>query len=321
MIGGAGLNAQAHESLLSRALRLARFWRARLLPVAGIGLAGVFLYWTYRYRSQIGDTFANLGGLPLLVIVALMMCSIGVTVLSFTALVRGKGYAFRAADAYHALNLSQLASMIPGGIWGYAGLAGALWSKGIKKSDSVIVIFLYTLISLSACAIVGFSGLAAVLGWGYAVVCVLPFALIAAARDWLDGVRATRFPESSALPSRWTLIKVLLLSILVWVLSSAAFASLLYTSTGFGAAPLWVVTGAYSAAYLGGYVSLLAPSGLGVSEGLVSLLLHSYIGTDKILSIAISFRIIQTLITWLNILVTVVLTSRQAPAAAKGSDS
>ena len=227
-------------------------------------------------------------------------------------LVRDKGYTFGFADGYHSLNLSQIAAMIPGGIWGYAGLAGLLWTKGIAKVDSIIIIFVYTLVMLSSCVIVGISGLITILGWKYAIICLLPFLVLILGRDWLDKIRQKYYPESSPLPSILALLKALLLGVLVWAITASCFAWLLYTGEGTELIPFWTVIGAYAAGYLGGYISILVPSGLGVSEGLVALMLGPYVGTDKILAVAISFRIIHTLIVWCNIVISVILTTKEA---------
>ena len=146
---------------------------------------------------------------------------------------------------------------------------------------------------LSACAIVGISGLISILGWGYAIICLLPFFFLLFGRDWLDKIRQTYYPESSCLPSTSALLKVLFLGIIVWIIISSCFAWLLYTGIGTGIIPFWTVIGAYATGYLGGYISILVPSGLGISEGLAALMLGSYIGTDRILAVAISFRIIH----------------------------
>jgi hypothetical protein len=114
------------------------------------------------------------------------------------------------------------------------------------------------------------------------------------------------------LPSKWALLKVLFLGVVIWIIASVCFTWLLYASEGAGVIPFWTVTGAYAAGYLGGFIALLAPSGLGVSEGIVTLILAPYIGTEKILSIAISFRIIQTIVIWSNILITIILTSKES---------
>lgn len=284
-----------------------RKWRARLAPVALILTLGVVLYWAWTYRALIESTFRSAGLATIATMLPLLLGSLVLTVLAFCLLVRAKGYPFRLSDAYHSLNISQLASMIPGGIWGYAGLAGVLWAKRISKADSIIIIIVYTLIMLSACAMVGIAGLASLLGWVYALFSLIPLLILLIGWRALDGLRERYFPGTSPLPSRSRLLQVLGLGLVVWILSGAAFAVLLRASVGPSAVPLWMAAGSYAAGYVGGYISVFAPSGLGVSEGIIALLLGSHIGAEKALAIAISFRIIQTVWVWCNILVTVLL--------------
>jgi len=61
---------------------------------------------------------------------------------------------------------------------------------------------------------------------------------------------------------------------------------------------------------LGGYITLIAPSGIGISEGLATLILSPYAATDKVMAVAISFRIIQTFTIWCNILLAIILSSK-----------
>lgn len=281
-------------------------------PVFGVAILGLFLYWIWIYRDIIVDTFKKIGFAQLAVLIISIMVSTILSVYALVILVQDKGYTFGFADGYHSLNLSQIAAMIPGGIWGYAGFAGLLWSKGIAKVDSVIIIFVYTLVMLSSCVIVGISGLINILGWGYATIFLLPFLVLFLGRDWLDKIRKKYYPESSPLPSILAAIKALFLGVLVWIITSSCFAWLLYTSKEATVIPFWTVVGAYATGYLGGYISIFVPSGLGVSEGLVALMLGSYIGTDRILPVAIAFRIIHTFIIWCNILLSAILTSKKA---------
>jgi uncharacterized membrane protein YbhN (UPF0104 family) len=295
----------------SKFMRSIKNWRAKLSPVIGIGIVGVFLYWIWIYREVVISTFQKVGFVQLAILFIILCLSMILSVYTFTILVQDMGYAFGFTDGYHSLNLSQLASMVPGKIWGFAGLAGLLWSKGISTVDSVLIILINTLIMLSACAIVGITGLISILGWGYAIICLLPFLMLLFGRDCLDKIRQKYYPGSSSLPSKWALLKVLFLGVAIWIIASVCFTWLLYASEGAGVIPFWIVAGAYAAGYLGGFIALLAPSGLGVSEGIVTLILAPYIGTEKILSIAISFRIIQTIVIWSNILITIILTSIQ----------
>ena len=72
----------------------------------------------------------------------------------------------------------------------------------------------------------------------------------------------------------------------------------------------WMVAGAYAAGYLVGYLAIFVPSGLGVSEGIVTLILGPYLGAEHVLAASVSFRILHTMLVWCNILISVLLTSR-----------
>jgi len=300
-------------AMLPRSIGKLRKW---LTPIVGIAALTIFIYWLWDYRQTIRAIFENLGAAQLIVIAALLAFSGVLTAATFALIVRSKGYRFGIADAYHSLNYSQLASMIPGGIWGFAGLAGALWSKGISKADSLLAIILHTIVMLTGCAIVGITGLASTFGWPLALISLLPFVILAVARGPLDGVRKKFLPESSNLPSAFVMVKALLLGIAVWAIASACFAWLLYSDTVPGAAAFWKSMGAYATGYLGGYIALFAPSGLGVSEGLVALLLAPEVGTEKALSAAIAFRIVNTFVIWCNILVTVIVSNKKGGASS-----
>lgn len=253
-----------------------------------------------------------MGGFNVVFVALLIETALILSVFTFTILVKDKGYSFRFLDGYHALNLSQLASMIPGKVWGFAGLAGLLWSRGISKLDSVFIIVLNTLVMLSACAIIGVSGLVAIFGWEYASICVLPFLVLVLGRNQLEKILSRYFPVMTSLPSTWRLLAVLVVGVLVWLIVSTSFTWFLYLSEGAASVPFWTVAGAYAAGYLGGFLSMIAPSGLGVSEGLIALILGPYLGTETVISIAISFRFIQTFVIWCNILLTLAVTSMRA---------
>lgn len=284
-------------------------WRNILSPIIGVGVLILFGYWLWQYRDIILNSLKQIGFTQLVITILLMILAMILTVWVLVILVRDKGYNFTFADGYHALNLSQLASMIPGGVWGFAGFAGFLWSRGISKIDSAIIIFLNTLIMLSTCAVVGVSGLATIFGWMYALACFIPLLIILFGRNYMDELRKKYFPKSSTLPSLKTLSQATVLGICVWLIISFCFAWMLSSSNRDANISYQVVMGAYATGYLGGYLAILVPSGLGVSEGLTTLLLSSYLESQKTLAVAVSFRIIHTLAIWGNIVLSVVLTS------------
>jgi hypothetical protein len=279
--------------------------------VFGTVLFGLFAYWVVRYWMTINSLLKNMGGIELIGLGLVVVVSAVVTVFVLVVLLKSKGYDFGFLDGYYALNIAQLASMIPGGVWGFAGFAGALWSKGISKPDSAIVIFVNTLVMLTACAVVGFSGLASVLGDRYMLLVFAPFLGMVLSRNRLELLRQKNYPATSSLPSIRALLSSLLLGVLVWILVGLCFAAFLYRAAYPSSVPLLVVLGAYTTGYLGGYLAIFAPSGIGVSEGLTALLLSSYLPVEQTLAVGVTFRIFHTLIVWLNLMVALMLHSRK----------
>jgi glycosyltransferase 2 family protein len=219
------------------------------------------------------------------------------------------GYAFSLRDGYYSLNLSQIAAMVPGKIWGFAGLAALLVARGISQQDSVLIITLNMLIMLSACVVVGAGALTAVIGWKYTLLCLLPILFLFIGRGQLDKARRRFYKQSSPLPSSFTLIKLLIIGVVSWVMVSSAFAWLVYTDLGGWPASPFLIAGAIPAGYVAGFLALFTPSGLGVSEGVVTLMLEPSIGRDKALALAITFRIIHTGVLWANIGTTLLMLS------------
>jgi len=291
---------------VDKLLQQLKKWRSVLSPFVAIIILGVFLYWIWNYREIIKSTFNEVGIFQIITIILLICLSLIVTIFTFTILVQDKGYKLSFIDGYHAINLSQLAAMIPGKIWGFAGLVALFRTKGISTMDSVLIIFINTLVSLSACVIIGILGLIPVIGWGLTLLCLLPFLVLLIGRPWLEKLGNRFYPGSTGLPSTSAMLMVLILYIFQWIIVSACFAWFVDTSVGYIEIPFLTVASAFAAGYLGGFISLLAPSGLGVSEGIVTIILAPFIPTAKILSIAISFRIIHTLVIWVNIVVTLI---------------
>ncbi len=299
------------DSQFDKILVTARRVRPFLYPVFGVGLLAVFAFWLWRFWESVVNLMGDIGSIKLIGLAVLLLASVALSVCVLVVLIQSKGYKFSFLHAYQALNISQLASMIPGGVWGFAGFAGALWSKGVSKPDSAIIVFLNTVTMLTACAIVGISGLATVLGNGYVLLAIAPFIVLLLARNRLELFRQQYYPVASQLPSIRALLFSLSLGVVVWTIVGICFAAFLYQGPGASKVPILVVLGAYATGYLGGYLSLFAPSGIGVSEGLTALLLSPYVRPEHTLAAAVAFRVFHTLLVWLNVLATLALHSRK----------
>lgn len=297
------------ERIRSYFSALAR-WRGLISKIAVILILGLLVYWLYENRMLVWRVFTELGVGGLLMMLGATTLTLWLSSFALAWLVQGMGYHFSALDAYHCLNLSQIAAMLPGKVWGYAGLAGLLWARQVSKTDSVVIIVLNTGLMLSACALVGWVGLVAVWGWAYALIALVPLIALLSSRDVLEALRQRFFGTWSAVPSRRMFIQVSAIGVAAWLVSGVSFAWLVQSSAA-NVSPLALIS-AYSAGYLAGYLSLIAPAGLGVSEGVTAVLLGDPLGIERAFALALTFRIIQTLAQWLNILVTLTMLNWRA---------
>jgi uncharacterized membrane protein YbhN (UPF0104 family) len=106
------------------------------------------------------------------------------------------------------------------------------------------------------------------------------------------------------LPSTSALLRALAVGVASWSVAAVAFVWLVYSDVrDWPVSPL-LVAGALPASYVIGFLALITPSGLGVSEGVITLILGQSLGRDKALALAISYRIIHTSVLWINIAIT-----------------
>lgn len=284
-----------------------RRWRPVITKVVTVLIVGFIVLWIWKNFDTFVNIFIEVGWLRLLGIALILQFSVFINVLTFTILIRGMGYSYGYLDSYHALNLAQVAAAVPGKVWGFAGLAGLLIARKISKPDAVLIIFLNMSLSLSACVILGLVGLIPIIGWGLSLICLVPAIVIIGGQSLLENLRAKFFKGSTHLPSKLDMIKILLAAMLSWVLVSAVFSWLVYiTHGGWPTSPL-LVASSWPAGYLGGFISLFTPSGLGVSEGIVTLILGPTMGRENALGVAVAFRIIHTLVLWINVIVSLIV--------------
>ena len=296
-----------------------RKWRSVLSRITTVLILAVLVYWGWHHRLTMQRVFVDLGTTELAGLLVLLTLGIVLSALSFTILVRSMGYRFTCQDGYHSLNLSQIAAMVPGKIWGFTGLAGSLWSRGISKRDSLLVIFLYTLLMLSAAVLVGAAGLIPTIGWGYTLLCLIPVLLLIAGRSWFDTLRLRYFGGSSALPSPQSMLLILIVGLGSWIVVSACFSLLVYsTERHWPASPL-LFASAFAAGYVGGFISPVTPAGLGVREGIITIILGPALGSEKALAIAIVFRAVHMAVIWLHIAITLFALSFSMRIAGRGN--
>ena len=288
-------------------------WRLQLSRLVTLLILTWLFFWIWQQRTIFQQILQQMRWQKTILLSLLLMLSVFLSALSFTSLVRGVGYRFRLSEGYHSLNLSQIAAMVPGKVWGFAGLAGLLWSKGISKGNSVLIITLHTVLMLSAAALTGSVGFVSLMGWQYTLLALLPIIGLVIGRDWLEKLWQRYSGQSSELPPPSTLIWILILGCSSWILTSGSFALLVYEVVGEWVVSPWLLASTFAAGYVVGYISLITPAGLGVREGVISLILAPTLGQEQALGLALVFRVLHMSILWLNILVTLVIVSFGSP--------
>jgi glycosyltransferase 2 family protein len=284
-------------------------WHTFLSRIIAVVVIAVFVYWIWQNQVIVRNVFVETKTVVLVGILLLINLGILLQSAAFTFLVRGMGYPFRHSDSYHSLNLSQIAAMVPGKVWGFAGLAGLLWVKGISKSDSVTIITLQTLLLLSAAVFVGTVGLISIIGWYYLSIIFMPILLLLFRHSFLSHLIYRLLPNSSPLPPRSVIILSITLGIMAWVSVSVGFSLLIHSAEGeWPLSPLTIIS-SFPVGYVAGYISLIAPSGLGIREGVITIILGPFLGMDRALGLAIVFRAVHMAVIFINILITMVILS------------
>lgn len=285
--------------------RFFKKWRPVITQFFTLAVFAFMLWWLTQNYWRVLEVFRSVGWLQGIIFLFLFTVAYLFSVGGFVTLVHSSGYTYSFAEGYHALNLAQLVAWIPGGVWGFLTLGGALWARGVTKADSALIVLLNTAFGLCAGVLLSAFAVGIVINPEFAWICLLPILGWVFGRNVLEKARQRFFSNSSCLPFVRDGLFVLGLHLIAWGVEAAGFVWLLRIMYGELVSPVFAAS-AYAAAYFVGFVVPLAPGGLGVREGVLVMLLGGMVSAEGILAVAVSFRLLQTLGQWLNILVTVI---------------
>jgi len=199
--------------------------------------------------------------------------------------------------------IANLGRYVPGKLWQIAGLAAMAKNRGVPAATAVAAAVLGQGIALAAAMTVG---LGALLGgpeayrqWGIPAAVIMAVGIGLAAIPaifqrivafWFKVARTDAPAELTSVHGlRW-----LALYLVNWVAYALSFWLLLVS---FGAsAPLVPAASAFAAAYVLGYLFIMAPAGAGVREGFLIAFLTPHIGVASAGMIAVVARIWTTVI-------------------------
>ena len=212
-----------------------------------------------------------------------------------------------AARAARLFLVANLGRYVPGKVLQLAGLTVLAAREGVRPAVAAVAAILGQGVALLGATLIGLGAFFAtgseVRMWGWiGVTCVGAFLVVGSlpvARRLLSMVwrRFTRDPDAPtplALTDprfvwRWTALYTL-----NWSIYAAAFWLLFIGLAGW--ATFLQVGAAFAAAYVGGYLALFAPAGIGVRESLLTLFLVPLVTPERALAIAIVARLWSTAI-------------------------
>ncbi len=224
------------------------------------------------------------------------------------------------ATAWRIWFLSTLTRYIPGNVWQPLTMTLHCRRLGIAPEATVASMVLYLAVSMLAVVPIGagyflWSGnwglFDVVLGEGVErgvlillAAALLPVLLFAARPGWLLGVinwalRRVGRPVLTVKLRAIEFVALLGASIAAWLCWGGSFAALTFALGDFARGDLLALAphliAVYAVAYLIGYASFITPSGLGVREGAIYLLLVPLLDGGLVTVAALAMRVLNTL--------------------------
>lgn len=208
--------------------------------------------------------------------------------------------------------LSAIVRYLPGNIWQPLSITLLAQRHQVRPEATLASVALYQVITLLAVAPIAALYFALTRNWGLlndflqegtpwlAGLALLPLLALIAQPNWLLELlnwllhRLGRAPLSVRL-GRASVLALVTVAMVDWVVWGGAFAALAFAVSSYSVHELWALTphlvALYCVAYAVGFASLLTPSGLGMREGALYLLLAPLLGGGTTTLLALAMRI------------------------------
>ena len=227
--------------------------------------------------------------------------------------------------------LSNIIRYIPGNIWQFLGMAELAAEEGVPRMATFTSIVLHQMISTAAGIVLAslyfaFAGAEAWFAWLRPFLLLTPLGLFLLQprilERFLNWTMAKLHRPALRVTLTWGQVWVLLLRyLLVWLAMGLSFAALVRALTPYPLDVVPYLVASWAAAYVIGYLSLLTPSGLGVREGILALLLTEVFAAPLPTVIAIVARLWMVLAELIGAGVALVFWRKRKPYAGQGGET
>lgn len=293
-------------------------WLRQIVWLVTIVVPLTFLFWSLTtnwqdLRSYDWQFNSIKGGIA----VCCLALAFGLIPLASQQALLGLGYSIGYRTIYQGHFVAQLAKYLPGGLWIVPGRVIVFRKYGVDVISSSVEIIVELLVLLAS-----------------GVVVFLPYPLFVGtgplSQLWTLGlllIPATMIGLHPAIFNhvlRWLLALVgykdatveltirqvasmLLIDIAFWLAAGTGF-YLLVTSVQAVPVPMWLaLTSAFSMAWVVGFLAFLTPSGLGVREGALALLLAPLVPAPLPVVVALLARLWWTVAELISVLIAILL--------------
>lgn len=243
------------------------------------------------------------------------------TVLAWFTILQGLGAKLTLRQTLRVWMFANLGRFIPGTIWQYLGRVALAEKQGLARPlvvGSLVLEISLLLISgvLLVILSVPFWGIPSPLDLRYLLI-FTPLLIVVLKPEWFGRVsrmiqKLLRRDETVVnldLPVKFSLT-ALFFEGLSFTLSGVVVFLLLRAIIPLPAMTLLSIVGMYALSWLIGYVTLIAPGGVGVTEGSLAALLSLYAAFPLASVVAVGFRVVLTIVELITLAVVLLINHR-----------
>lgn len=274
-----------------RALRW--LWIAGVVAAFAIALAGEW--------PQVRQALSNIAGWRVLLSLLLGLAGVGVSGQIWRTVLAGLGSSLSFAAAVRVFFVGQLGKYLPGSLWPVVAQMelGRDFDVPRRSSAAAVVIFLWVhlcsgvMVGALVLPLVGSAPPVVLLAIPIGAALLLPniqSRVLATLGRVIPRVSLNRLPDlrSMFIATGWALVMWLLYGLHLWLLIGGM---VMDTSTSSGS-PVALVVGAFAAAWVAGFVVLIAPAGAGAREAALLALLP--LAAGDALAVVVISRVLLT---------------------------
>lgn len=316
-------NDNAPRIFTEVATRLSRWsgrhlWLRQLVRLVIIVVPLAFLFWglatSWQDLRSYGWQFNSIrGGLA----VCCLTLAFGLIPLASQQALLGLGYSLGYRSIYQGHFIAQLAKYLPGGLWIVPGRAIVFGRYGVNVISSTVGTIVDLLMLLVSGVVVFLPYLLSVGTGPLSQLWTLGLLLIPAIMICLHpgifnhvlrwSLALVGYKDVTIKLTIQQLASMLLIDVAFWLATGTGF-YLLVASVQAVPFPMWLtLTSAFSMAWVVGFLAFLTPSGLGVREGALALLLAPLLPAPLPVVVALLARLWWTIAELISILMTTLL--------------